>query len=104
MQMLRQFVQRAGAGLLGVPRVDAQRNGADFRLPEQRECGCPFGVFGGGHDKLANLRGAGLGDDVRQPEKQGRVGEMGVGVGEHGGRVFIAINKVALLLTYLNSV
>ena len=83
-KMLRQFVQHAGVCLLGIPRMDAQRDGADFRLPQQRERVCPIGVFGGGHDKLAHLRGAGLGDDLRQPEKQGGVGEMGVGVGEHG--------------------
>ena len=69
-KMLRQFVQHAGVGLLGIPRMDAQRDGADFRLPQQRERVCPIGVFGGGHDKLAHLRGAGLGDDLRQPENR----------------------------------
>ena len=84
MQAGIQFGKCGGCRLLRIPRMDADGGGTDFRLSLQFQKPCPVGVFGGGGDKAGYAVLPRLRKDFGQPEKQGGMGKVDVGVGEHG--------------------
>ena len=81
-EQLRECGQIIGTGLSSKPRVDA--DGAVGIGRTQSEHRRPIGAAGGGHDKAAHVCRAGGGQHLGQLRQQGGVGQVAVGVGEHG--------------------